>query len=118
MTKNTKSARAENPVIPGWRIEARTAATPLPPEAWLPAYYDTSDHRAIKALAAGTATPEQQMKALGWIFYATGYRNSTFRPGDPRISDFLQGARHIGVQIYSLLELPIQGSADDEQGTR
>jgi hypothetical protein len=36
-------------------------------QVWHPADYDIADIRAIQAVTAGTATPEQQQRALDWI---------------------------------------------------
>lgn len=101
--------------LPGW-VEKRTAATPLPADVCLPAPFDDADQRAFKALRDGTATAEQQHRALGWIFFATGYRGQTYRSGAPDDTAFAQGRRHLAIQIYDLLEWAVRGAADSEQG--
>lgn len=60
------------------------------------------------------------MRALGWLFFACGYRNQTFRPGPDgaREGDFAQGMRHVAIQIYALLEAPVRMSGNDEQGVK
>lgn|SRR5688572_28090254 len=103
-------------VLPGW-VKARNAATALPADPPAPAPYDDADQYALKALRDGTATADQQQRALGWIFFATGYRGQPWRP-DPNESAFMSGRRHLAVQIYALLEAPVRSSADDEQGAR
>ena len=106
-------------VLPGW-VQKRTPATALPAEPWMPAPFDDADQRALKALRDGTASAEQQQRALGWLFFASGYRSMTFRPGEDgaRQSAFAEGKRHLAVQIYSMLEAAVRSSADGEQGER
>lgn len=103
-------------VLPGW-TQKRTSATPLPSGVRDPAPYDDLDQRALKALRDGTATAEQQQRALGWLFFATGYRGQPWR-SEPHDSAFMSGRRHLAVQIYDLLEAAVRGSAEDEQGSR
>ena len=101
-------------------IETRTLGTPLPADPSQPAPRDKADHRAFKAMANGTASPEQQKMVLGWLIFASGYRVQPYRPGPAgeRDTTFALGMRHIGVQIYEMLETQVRGSGDDEQGTR
>ena len=101
-------------VLPGW-TEKRTSYAALPADVRQPAPWDDSDQRALKALRDGTATTEQQHRALGWIMFATGYRRQPFMTTD-RDTSFACGMRHLGIQIYDMLEAAVRGSADDEQG--
>lgn len=103
--------------MPGW-VSKRTGAVALPYDPLLPAPFDDADHRAFKAMRDGEATPEQQQRALGWLFFASGYRGQTYRRGDQGDSAFAAGKRHLTIQIYDMLELAIRSSADDEQGER
>lgn len=60
--------------------------------------------RALKAVAVGEATPEQQKKALGWIIHrACGASLDTFSPGEPDVSAYRQGRRAVGVLITQVL---------------
>lgn len=60
--------------------------------------------RAVKALAVGEATPEQQKKALWWIMHrASGVSLDTFAPGEPDVSSYRQGRRAVGVLITQVL---------------
>lgn len=63
--------------------------------------------RALKALAVGEATPEQQKKALAWIIHrAAGASLDTFEPGKPDVSAYRQGRRAVGVLIAQVLMQP------------
>ena len=76
-----------------------------PPPPWLPAEYEIADFNAIKALAAGTANPEQQQRALDWIInkvsdcYGFDYRQ------DSRDHAFASGRRFVGLQIIKALKV-------------
>lgn len=115
----TKISNARGPVaLPGW-VEKRTAAVALPAAPQQPAPYDDADHRAFKALRDGTATTEQQQRALGWIFFASGYRNDPFRsgPDGDRLTAYAAGKQVVARQIYDMLELAVRSSEDSEQGS-
>jgi hypothetical protein len=60
--------------------------------------------RALKAIALGEATAEQQKKALSWIIHrACGSSLDTFAPGEPDVSAYRQGRRAVGVLITQVL---------------
>ena len=99
------------------RVKTRNALTPLPHLPMAPVPFDDADHSAIKAMRDGTATSDQQQRALGWLLFAAGYRGQPWR-NDPNDSAFMSGRRHLAVLIYGLLEMPLKNSADDEQGIR
>ena len=99
------------------RVKARTALNLLPEAPKAPVPFDDADHYAIKALRDGTATADQQQRALGWLRFAAGNKGQPWR-NDPNDSAFMSGRRHLAVLIYGLLEAPVCNSADDEQGTR
>ncbi len=104
---------------PGFVTE-RTPGTKPAAQPWLFAPFDAADQAALKALRDGTASPHQQQRALGWVLFAAGLYDQTWRPGGTegqRASDFAQGARHVGLQIRRLMDLPSLGSAKGgEQG--
>ena len=72
-----------------------------------PAKWDKPDAAALQALAAGTATAEQQQRALNWIIYdACGTYEMDYRP-DPRDHAFISGKRRVGLQIVTLIKLKL-----------
>jgi hypothetical protein len=77
-------------------------------QVWYPASYDVADIRAVQAVAAGAATPEQQKRALDWIVIkaAATYDNG-FVADDPqgRIAAFVDGRRFVGQQLVKLMKL-------------
>ena len=63
-----------------------------------------SEARALKAIAVGEATPEQQKMGLSWIIHrACGYSLSTFAPGQPDVSGNREGRRDVAVLITQVL---------------
>lgn len=63
-----------------------------------------SEARALKAVAVGEATPEQQKMALSWIIHrACGYSLDTFSPGQPDVAGYRQGRRAVAVLITQVL---------------
>lgn len=59
---------------------------------------------AIRALCQGTASETQQVLAMEWIVHCgSRYYDLSYRPGDHRPSDFLEGRRFVGAQIVRLL---------------
>lgn len=65
-----------------------------------------ADVAAIKALREGTASPDQQKRALRAIVLQIARADDqTFRPDDHggvRDSDFAAGMRHVGLQVRRL----------------
>lgn len=73
---------------------------------WYPAMYELADISAVKGLAAGTATPEQQQRALKWIIEnACGTYELSYRPTSDRDTSFAEGRRFVGLQIVKALHL-------------
>ena len=71
-----------------------------------PASYGDGDIAAIKAVAAGNASPGQQQTALRWIIEGAAMTyQETFVPGQPDLSHFLAGRRSVGLQIVKLTKL-------------
>lgn len=79
---------------------------PLP---WVPPPYDPADAYAIKRLVDGTATPDDQKRAMDWIVrIACATYDLEFRPdeaGGDRASSFAAGKRFIGLQIVKLINI-------------
>lgn len=74
------------------------------PATWTPA-----DARAIQALHAGEATPEQQKRALMWILVkGCGQGSNPFRLGGvdgQRETDFASGRLFVSDQIIGLIKI-------------
>ena len=73
-------------------------------QPWRPASFMPADAFAIKALAKGEASAEQQKRAFDWIMDASGIRNEVFVPGEDDVRCFLLGRRSIGLMVADLLK--------------
>jgi len=78
--------------------------------AWMPAPYSYADVVAVRAVATGEATPEQQKRALDWLIHsAAGAYEISFRSdgqGGDRETAFAEGRRFVGLQLVKLVNLP------------
>ena len=75
---------------------------------WQPSPYSDNDVYCIKALAAGSATPEQQKQALDWIIrVAAGTYDQPYRSDSARDTDFALGRRAVGLDVVKLVNLPV-----------
>lgn len=91
-------------------------ARPTQQYPWHPAAYSVADVSAIKAMAAGTATPEQQQRAMKWIIETNcGTYDVSYRPDSDRDTTFAEGKRFVGLQIVKLLKLDIEKIKRTEQ---
>lgn len=82
-----------------------TKAIVVPPPVYLPAKWENADVAAIQALYGGTATPEQQKRALNWIVaFAAAVDDVEYRT-DPHDHAFASGRRFVGLQIRKLIQL-------------
>lgn len=67
---------------------------------------------ALKALRAGTATPEQQIAALNWIvIYGCAVGEDTFRNSD-RETAYQCGRRRVGVLISRVIDTDLSKLVD------
>lgn len=79
-----------------------------PPESWEPAPFTLAEVHAIKAVEAGTATPDQQIRAFVWICSELARVNRpTFHPDSERASVFAEGKRFVGLQLMRLAKTPV-----------
>lgn len=79
---------------------------------WIPVGYDDALTGAIKALAVGNASSDQQQRALKWIVEAAAATyDMSYRPGEDgrRDTDFHEGRRFVGNQIVKQLKLTTAG---------
>lgn len=73
---------------------------------WHPPKYGLADITALQALASGTATAEQQKRALDWIIIqACSTYDMSYRPDSDRDTTFAEGRRFVGLQIVKALHL-------------
>ncbi len=79
--------------------------------AWVPASYAVADAAAVQALSKGTATPEQQIRAVRWIVdIVAGTYDLSYRPGSEdgrRDTDFAEGRRFVGLQIVKMIRVDL-----------
>jgi hypothetical protein len=77
------------------------------PAAVAPPEWDKHDAAALQALAAGTASADQQQRALNWIIYkACGTYDLDYRP-DPREHAAVSGKRMVGLSIITLIKVKL-----------
>lgn len=76
---------------------------------WMPVAYELADAYAMKQLAQGKATPEEQLRALAWIQRnACGLPDWAYRPGaTDRDTNIALGRQFVGHQIQHLIVAPI-----------
>jgi hypothetical protein len=91
-------------------LSRKKPADAVIPSPWLPAGYTSVDVAAIQALNTGTASPEQQARALKWIIEsACRTYDLPYRPGTEgqRDTDFACGMQHVGYTIVKMLRINI-----------
>lgn len=88
-------------------------APPLPHE---PAPYELADLTAVQAVAAGTASADQQKRAMKWIVekacdtYGLGWH-----PDGPHAATFVAGRRFGGMQIVKAVHINVGALKKREQ---
>lgn len=64
---------------------------------WSVPHAEMADVAALRSLAAGTASEDQQKRAFAFIVNGiAGTYERTFHPEDARATDFSEGKRHVG----------------------
>ncbi len=90
------------------------ARKPVVHPVWDTAPFELADAVAIKAVAEGKATSEQQIRALNWITNTAGRLNRmSFQPDSERASCFAEGRRFVGVQIRRLVRTQLNELRDE-----
>lgn len=75
-------------------------------EPWKPPAYEDADAHAVKALRDGSATPDQQKRALAYIVNVlAGTYDMSYRPLSDRDTAFAEGKRFVGTQIVKFLNV-------------
>jgi len=91
------------------------AKKPVARQPWHPHPWEPKDAYAIQALAKGIANEVQQRQALDWIIRAAGTYDATFFVGQPDATNFAEGARHVGLQIVKLINLPASAISKQQE---
>lgn len=79
------------------------------PSVDTPAGFEIVHVAAVKALANGDATPEQQRLAYDWIVKAaSNIGGQSFRGGDSHATAFMEGRRFVGAQLIALQAVDIE----------
>lgn len=64
---------------------------------------------ALKALAAGNASEDQQRRAFEFVVYRLAKIGApSFHPGDPHSTAFKEGRRSVGIHINYLVQTPTE----------
>jgi len=77
------------------------------PPPFTPAVWDIADAAAVQACTNGTATPEQQKRAMQWIITQAAQLADCEYRTDSRDHAFASGRRFVGLQISKLLMLSV-----------
>lgn len=78
--------------------------------------WEVPDAAALQALAAGTASEDQQRRALDWIInQAAGTYDVSFQPGLADATAFHEGRRFVGLQVVKLLKLNLRVFRKDQE---
>jgi hypothetical protein len=96
--------------LTGWRAWKPVSVVVSPGVE--PGVVNKADVIAIKAVAAGEATPEQQVRALNAVILQVACVNEmSFCPehkGGSRETDFAEGKRFVGLQLQKLIRTPLR----------
>lgn len=77
---------------------------------------DQAEARAIRALAAGEARPDQQMLALAFIVKKLARADDlSYVPGDTHASTFLSGRAFVGKKLQYVLHTPVINFRETKQ---
>lgn len=75
------------------------------PPVYKPAEWEVADVAAVQACAEGTATPDQQMRAMKWIEYFAAAADDVEYRTDSRDHAFASGRRFVGLQVRKMRAL-------------
>jgi hypothetical protein len=82
---------------------------------WVPTAFDKASVHALRAMSHGTASADQQKRALEFIVKELCETDGlSFRPdelGGARGTAFAEGKRHVGLQLRKFILMPL-----DERG--
>ena len=78
------------------------------PAPYTSAEFTARDVLALRALATGTASEEQQKRALAWVINSAALTyDLDYRP-DSRDHAFASGRRFVGLQIVKLVNMDLK----------
>lgn len=82
-----------------------------PPAPWHPPKWELADAYAVRAVAAGTATADQQKRAMRWVIEhaAAAYQDTHFPTDADRC--FANGRRFVGLRLITIINLPAEALA-------
>jgi hypothetical protein len=84
-------------------------------EPWAPPIAELPDVVAIKAMADGTATPDQQKRALHFILVSVcGVDDEPYCPGSDRDTAYALGKRRVATYLRSLIYADIRKFKDGQ----
>lgn len=87
----------------------RKPAKPLVPSDPTLVFFDKYDVMAAKAVATGTANPEQQKRFFDLVVYKlSDIRRPSFRPGGSdaaRATDYAEGRRSVGIHVAGMINM-------------
>lgn len=72
---------------------------------WKPPEYEIADAAAIQAVAAGTATPDQQKRAVKWIIECGAATYDFHYFASERDTAFSLGRQFVGQQTVKLIKM-------------
>ena len=85
---------------------------------WMPPDYEEADVHAIRALQSGTASVDQQQRALAYIInQLAGTYDLSYRPNSDHDTAFAEGKRFVGLEIVKFLNLDLRRIAQVKQET-
>ena len=86
----------------------------------LPTSQDANPHygdlsHAVRAVSQGRASESQQIQAMRFIVERVGWAyDATFYPSSPRLSEFAQGRRWVGMELLRIInETPKRRNSAD-----
>lgn len=90
-------------------------------DPWRAPLWDLADAAAFQALARGSASSDQQIRALKFLVETlSGYYEISFHPGPAgdRVTAFAEGKRFVGQQVAKLIAMNLGAFKDkpSEQG--
>lgn len=86
----------------------RKAGPWVMPPPWLPPEWEPPDLRAVQQVWAGTASPEQQQRAMRWIAFTLADKDGMgWHPQDAHLADFAAGRRWVGRELTKALMINV-----------
>jgi hypothetical protein len=113
---------------PAQKPTSRGRAPNVPrPDPWKPAEWEPEDAYAVQAVMRGTASEDQQRRAMVFIVnQLCGTYDLSYRPSGDRDTAFAEGKRFVGLQMVKFANINIaalrgkqteQGETPKEQPT-